>query len=380
MRLLCAFLLATIATADILGQDRGSLEEMQLEQRTRLVQRVTDPAIPIDERDAALSDLEHQDFAKALEIAPTLLNTDVSPLRIRAAWIVASGGGPSGVQVLLQTAAERTEESVIAMSMLGRLKDPTGHPLLQTLLEKELDQPADQLRRERVPALIESLGDYADKRDAALLARAVDSGPVDWVDADALGRTGGPDAVPALDRIFQTGRGSTGIAAGLGLARCGSEKGISFVRARFADRSADPSKPNDIHPTNADTDDPTGPKASSFILSLLGVPADEVFVPDLLRIVSAPEYSESARAQAGYALLRIDPKTHRKELLELAWKSLIYEWAARYIVLHDEDRARKFVEGVKPERATYEQSTLVTALGVSPGRRRLWREIHGYSF
>ena len=152
------------------------------------------------------------------------------------------------------------------------------------------------------------------------------------------------------------------------------------MRARFCDRGGDPNNRNEVCPTGADKDDPTGPKASCFILGRLGVLADEVFVPDLLRIVSAPEYPERARTLAGYALLRIDSTTRRKELLELAWKSLIYEWAARYVVLHDEDRAHKFLDGVKPERATYEQSTLQHALWASPRERRMWREIQGYPF
>jgi hypothetical protein len=166
------------------------------------------------------------------------------------------------------------------------------------------------------------------------------------------------------------------------IAICREESGVRVREDgdRTADRSGDPNKPNEVCPTNADTDDPTGPKAACFILSHLGVAADEIFVPELLRIVSAPDYSERARALAGYALLRIDSATRRKELLELAWKSLIYEWAARYIVLHDEDAARKFLDGVKPERATYEQWTLEHALWANPRERRTWREIHGYSF
>jgi HEAT repeat protein len=362
------------------------------ERSAELVRIITNAQSGSDERNVALSSLAASDFNKAMEIAPSLLAEGNRELRARAAWVLADGGQQSGIDVLKAMTRERTAESVIAIEALGRLRDPGSHELLVSLLEQELASPRRGGSLFGAPgsdswtaALSGALADYGDKRDTALLVRTLPDrvGPGSYVRVEDVGRTGGKEAIPVLERIFDTSAGWTVMAAGLALARCGSPRGTKYVRERLADTSGDPEKPNESRMTNAETDNPHGPKGTDFILTNLGVSADEIFVPELVQIVSAPERSWAHKAQAWQALSRMNPVTKRQEILELAWKNLIQAGAIKLIVLNDEARARRVAPGLpnstdRTERAAaYE---LKRALFTSPRERRRWREIHGYTF
>jgi hypothetical protein len=203
-----------------------------------------------------------------------------------------------------------------------------------------------------------------------------------FVTVERIGRAGGREAIPVLERIFDTAPGWTVMTAGLGLARCGSLKGLEYVRERLVD-TTDLQNSNEGRQLNAETDDPHGPKARDFILRLLGSSADVVFVPDLLRIVSAPEYPWVAQARAWEALSRINPVRERQKLLDLAWKNLNQTGAIRLVVLNDEARARSIAPGLPNSRDRIERVgayDLKRALLTSPRERRRWRETHGYTF
>jgi hypothetical protein len=167
------------------------------------------------------------------------------------------------------------------------------------------------------------------------------------------------------------------------LARCASPRGLKYVRERLADTSGYPEKSNESRERNAQTDNPHGPKATDFILDHLGSSADDVFVPDLLRIVSAPEYPEVLKAKAWSALSRMNPARERQKILELAWKNLNQRGAIRLVVLNDESRARSIAPGLPNSRDRIERVgayDLKRALLTSPRERRRWRENHGYTF
>jgi hypothetical protein len=379
MRWLRPFLAVSVTALTLYGQE-ALLGQPRREYAAELAKRIADTTTPVAERDSALAELERTDFSLALRLAPSLLKTEDSLMRLRASWILASGGQATGAKLLETAASARSDDSVVAIEMLGRLKDSTSHIFLRELLEKELEAPRDGSTRSRTFQLIQSLGDYQDKADASLLLKAVGSSSTNWLDAQALGMTGAAEAVPALDRIFtQTGKGWAVMAAGLGLARCGSQKGLVYVRRRLADTAADPTKPNDSYPTDADKDDPNGPKATDFIVTHLGVAADEVFVPDLLQVVSRSGSPDKARASAWAALLRINPTGYRAALLDLAWKNTSFEGAAKIIVLDDETTAQAFVAG-SPADETYDHLLMRQLLGTDDRQRLRWRELHGYSF
>jgi HEAT repeat protein len=365
-------------------------QDVRLSRSNDLVRIVTNPQSGSNERNMALSALAASDFEKATEIAPSLLAEGDRSLRARAAWILADGGRQSGLDVLRAMAGERTEESVIAISMLGRLRDPGSHELLVGLLEQELASPNQQGSFPDVPAsdsiiaaLSGALADYGDKRDTALLIRTIPGkvGSGHWVMIEQLGRAGGKEAIPVLENAFDHAPGWTRMASGLGLARCGSAKGLKYIRERLADTSGDRDKPNESRTTNAQTDSPYGPKATDFILTHLGVPADEVLVPELLRILSSPEYSGVHRAQAWGALSRMNPARERETILELAWKNLTDTSAVRLVVFNDDVRARTVAAQLESSKDGKERAAgraLRRALAETPRERRRWREFHGY--
>ncbi|HEU5249264.1 MAG TPA: hypothetical protein VFW15_04690, partial [Thermoanaerobaculia bacterium] len=175
----------------------------------------------------------------------------------------------------------------------------------------------------------------------------------------------------------------TQMAAGLGLARSGSAKGLKYVRDRLADTSGDPNNPNETRTTNAEKDNPYGPKATDFILDHLGVSADEIFVPDLIRIASSPEYSWVRKAQAWRALSRLNPVADRQKILALAWKNLTDSSAVKLIVLNEESRVATVSRQLDSSSDGKEKATareLRRALATTSRERRRWREIHGYTF
>jgi hypothetical protein len=97
------------------------------ERSAELVRIITNRESGSDERNVALSSLASSDFNKAMEIAPSLLAEGDRLLRARAAWILADGGQQNGLFVLRAMTRERIAESVIAIEMLGRLRDPGSH-------------------------------------------------------------------------------------------------------------------------------------------------------------------------------------------------------------------------------------------------------------
>ncbi len=351
------------------------------DETSRLASRVTDRGLTDAQRDTALSALERVDSAKAVELAPALLVERDESLRFRAAWLLAENGKQTGVQVLRQMLMDKNSGLTLAADALGRLRDAGSHGLLRDLLQAELGQ-TDRLKgRPRVSALVSGLADYGDPKDASLLSRAVteylDHGGV-W-DAEELGRTGGAEAVPVLEEIFQRrGKGWAVMSAGLALARCGSARGKDYV----ADRLADPRccRAPLGTPEDGIKDDPFGPKATSFILDHLGVPADEIFVPILIRVVSSAEFSDTAKAQSWVALSKIDSVKYRPQLLELAWKNVGYDGAARLIVLNDEVRVQALRQSKQSKSSMQTSQSLETALAASPRERRRWRETRAYAF
>ena len=382
-----------LTTAVAIAQPSASrVWQIRSDRSAQLVQTAANRDLDSSARNSALSLLAATEFDKALEIAPSLLGEGDQILRARAAWILADGGRQAGLDVLRALARERTGESVIAMEMLGRLRDPESHELLVSLLEQELASPKKQGSFPAVPgsdsiisALSCALADYCDKRDAGLLARTIPEkvGAGHWVMVEGLGRGGGSEAIPVLERVFDNSLGWTAMAAGLGLARCGSVKGLSYVRGRLRDFSGDPSKPTESRLTNADTDSPTGPKGTDFVLTHLGAPADEILVPELLDLVTSKESSWVLKAQAWRALSRVNPTRDRPRLVELAWKNLMDSSAVKLIVLDDEAHARTVVPQLESSADRKEKAAaheLRRALTTTPRERRRWRETHGYSF
>ena len=338
------------------------------------------------ERDRAFSALERLAFERAVELAPALLSEKGDGIRFRAAWVLASAGKAEGFQALRTMAEDRSGTLTLSIVALGRLRDEGSHQRLRELLEVEISDENKLRARPRTATLIDALSDYHDPADATLLARAVErfmAGNADWIDIDRLGRTGGIDAIPVLEDVFTArGKGWSVIAAGLGLARCGSPKGKRYVSERIADSRC--CRAPYGTPQDGLKDDPYGPKATSFILDHLGVPADDGVVPDLIRLVSSDDYSEAAKAQGWIALQRIDSPKHQKEVLELAWRHLSYDGAARLIALKDQANALAKIH--EPESASAKNATargtsaLVRALQAPERDKRLWKESKGYGF
>jgi HEAT repeat protein len=365
----------------------GSHGEIALSEQgadtSNLVATAVDASRDVRERERALSGLTRLDFPAAAEIAPKLLRDKEVAIRFRAAWILADVGQSDGIDTLKSMAVDSgSERSTLAARALGRLRDGSSHALLRSLLEAELSRSDKQKALPRVSALVSSLSDYADPADSLLISKAIgrylDDG-ADWVEADELGRTGGREAIPILREIFSgRGKGWAVMAAGLGLARCGSEEGAKYVSERLRDARCCRA-PNGT-PSDAFKDDPAGPAATSFLLDHIGIGSDEPLVPSLIHIVTDNEFSETARAQAWIALSRIDPMKTRPSLLELAWKSTGFDGAARLIVLNDESRAQS-VAGSKQGKAGSEVShALARALEAAPQERRRWRDTRGYAF
>jgi len=378
-------LIAKVLSPDSQGRAQSAPATSGEDRSSELARVITDPRTSSEDRDSALSALAMVDFEKAVRLAPSLVDEQDPVFRVRAAWILAEGGHDKGKEVLRTVAGSKTEESAMAVEALGRLRDPGSRELLRELLTQELAVSGKPGVSSAVLALVQALGDYADGRDAALLARAAKNRwtPGDWVMVDSVGRTAGPDAVPVLEEIFERGKGWTVMAAGLGLARCGSAKGAQYVRDRLGDARHDPAQPNQSRFTDSDTDDPQGPKATDFILTRLGVPADEMFVPELMRIVSSSLYSSTAKAQAWTALARINPVRDRKTILSAAWNDLLSTGAIRLVVQNDEPRAQAFVRQNERSDEPLQRAKaneLRRALLAPSMVRRQWREIHGYSF
>lgn len=332
-------------------------------------------------RNAALASLAKIDPAAAADVAGGLLTTDDRILRARAAWITAAAKRPGGVEVLRTMAREQNEESVIAIESLGRLRDPGSHALLQMLLETELSEPDQTRSLGRISALSGALADYADKADAALLARSVAGtyAPGSWVRVTDVGRTGGRAALPVLEDIFEHGKGWTVMAAGLAAARCQSPKGLAYVRKWLQAAST-----NQQTLTDARTDDPHGPKATDFLLEQLGVPADEVFTPELRGIIAQASTSPARKEQAWTGLLRMNAAATHKEILELAWDHANTSTAAaKIIVLNDETNARNYVtqHAASDVQTDRRKAKAIAAMLAKPeGERRNWRLVHGYTF
>jgi HEAT repeat protein len=368
------------------GQAASGSNDLADSRSAALVQRVGDRKLSADERGTALAELEVVDPARAVEVAPLVLADDDPLLRARAAWILAEAGSDAGIAVLRAMASEKSEESVIAITTLGRLRDAGSHALLRTLLEQELGADG-RPKVSRISALTKSLGDYTDKTDAALLARAValTFSPADWPMVNDLGKTGGRDAIPLLEEIFlRTGKSSTVVAAGLGLARCGSERGVNYVLGRIAGAPDSQANGTVARPSTAAPHEAFTARATDFIFDLLGLPADEVFVPTLIRIVSAPESPNRSKAQAWGALLRINSAKYRAETLELAWKNTTFQSAVRLIALNDEPGARRIIADSQSRMTAagpaIDVAALKQALAATRRERRQWRETHGYTF
>jgi HEAT repeat protein len=348
----------------------------QLMDARAFAERATNRELPSSERDTAFTVVEQFDFERAVEIAPSFLAEEDQILRARAAWVLAQAGKETGFAVLRAMAGERTEASTLAMQALGRIRDPSSHGLLRQLLEQELSR--EDPDRGRVSGLVHALSDYEDAGDASLLARAVTTRGGGWVQVEALGRTGGTDAIPALEVYFRRGQGHEAMSAGLALARCGAPAGRKYVAERLRDTSGANEDPIRTAATDAYKDDPNGPKARDFILGRLGASVDQFLVPEMLRIIQAPGYSGRAKARAWVALLRINPERERREILALAWKDPESDTKARFIVLNDEAAARKALEPGNSSLNERERFALKEALRADPRQRRRWRELHGY--
>jgi HEAT repeat protein len=332
------------------------------------------------DRDMALAALQHVDYSLALSVASKLISDPSRALRARAAWILADSGQPSGAAVLRALASEESDESVLAIESLGRLRDPMGHSLLLEAFRKETSRPRPDLGR--LYALVQAIGDYEDPNDASIIAAAIRGhhSPADWVVVDAVGRTSGAGACTVLEEIFESASGWTAVSAGLGLARCGSPLGVQYVQSRLSDPAL--TKPEAANATAADsaTDDARGLRGTDFLLDRIGAAADERFIPTLLELLDRPGVSWRARAKSWRALVRIGSTRFTKEILERAYREPNNEFAVKYVVLHDESSARKALAEHLRRGDDYGKGILREALEASAQDRRRWREIHGYAF
>jgi hypothetical protein len=365
-----------LAASLLVGQSTSSRSELSAKAR--------DTSLPALERDRSLTALARLDPDAAQQAAAALLKDSAAAVRFRAAWILADAGRPAGLEALRLMAAEDESDAALPAQALGRARDAGSHELLRALLARALARGDPRGTRARVAALTASVSEFADPKDAPLLAQAVKSA---WDEAPAsaaveqLGRTGGAEAaaVAVLEEVFDRGKGWSVMAAGLGLARCGAARGRAYVVDRLADRRLAQSP--DAAPSDEQGDDPRGPRAGAFLLEHLGVLADEPLIPAVLQIASDLGYADAARDLAWHALLRIDPPGRRAEILELAWKNLRYEGAARFVVVHDEEQARSTVD-MKTNRPKPDGrlSPIERALLASAQERRRWREGRRYDF
>lgn len=367
--------LAMLVAASSRGQAPIGASRVEELERT-----VSDRKSPPSERGEALATLEQIDFGKAVVIAKEAITDPDEKVRFRAAWILADAGLESGKSVLREMAANRNSGLTLPILALGRLRDPLGHEQLRRHLEEELTDGLGKANRSagasRATSLIGALGDYEDPRDAQLLADAVQTfySSTDWVIVDALGRTGGREAIPELQNVFaQTTRGSTHLAAALGLFRCGSALGRDFVLAALRGQNETaqtvrPGRPSDVE------------DARDFILRHLGAMTDEVLTAELIAILRNSRTGNHERAEVWDALLRIDTKMYDKEILELARKDLKYRAAARVLAVRDPAGVRSLLAGDGSSKTTYEHALLQEALSATDRERRRWRELHGYAF
>jgi hypothetical protein len=367
-------LLCWLCAAFVAGQSTSG--------RAELAAKARDREAPAAERDRAFKALVRLYPEAALQLAPEVLGDPVEIVRFRAAWLLADAGREDGLKVLRMMSADDGSDSNLPAQALGRTRDPESHELLREVLANALRAPDRPKVRARVAAFASGLSEFADAKDGPLLAQAVrrfwEPG-ASWQLVEQLGRTGATEAIPVLEEIFgHGGKDWAVVAAGLGLARCGSARGRAYVAERLSDRSV---KSPEAAPADALQADPQGSLAGTFILEHMGVPADEPLVPALLAIVSEATFTDGARALAWSALFRVDPIRQRDELLALAWKNLRFDGAARFVVVHDEQQARSAVDlkTMRP-KADGTVSPIERALGASAAERRRWRESRNYDF
>ena len=367
-------LLCSLCAAFVAGQSTSG--------RAELAAKARDRKAPAAERDRAFKALVRLYPEAAAQVAPELLGDSVEIVRFRAAWILADAGREDGLKVLRMMLADEGSDLALPAQALGRTRDPGSHELLREVLASALCAPDQPKVRARVAALAGGLSEFADVKDAPLLAQAVrrlwePSAP--WEPVEQLGRTGAAEAIPVLEEVFDhRGKDWAVVAAGLGLARCGSARGRAYVADRLSDRSV---KPPDAALIDALQADPYGSRAGTFILEHMGVPADESLVPALLTIISDATVTDGAKALAWNALFRVDPIRQRGELLVLAWKNLRFDGAARFVVVHDEEQVRSAVDlkTLRP-KADGTVSPIERALRASAAERRRWRESRNYDF
>lgn len=340
------------------------------------------------ERDAALSGLARLDFEEAARVAPALLSASDPHLRFRAAWILADGGSPLGLKTLREMAADLSSDLTLPIDALGRLRDAGSHALLRGLLSAELKEPNSRMSRPRIDALAASLSEFSDAEDTALIIQAATQRSAQLVTGDLealqISQAGSRQALPILEQMFEkTGRGWAVMAAGLGMARCGSETGRRYVLDRLADDRGCRSPAG--FPQDSRKDDPVGPRATCYLLSKMGAPSDETFVPELMRIAGEPAAAFAARAAAWQALVRIDSPRHRAAVLELAWKASPIDGAAKYIAQSAAIAGARTRLSARDDRQaptlnpTF-ASLIEKALSTTPREQRHWRERHGYAF
>jgi hypothetical protein len=346
----------------------------------QLLEVAGDRQLTLSDREQALTEVMHLSYDAAVKVAPSLLDDTEPAIRFRAAWILADDRQPGGADALRKMATDRSSGmDTLAARALGRSRDTRGHETVRSLLRSALEDPNWLSARPRADAFLSALSDYGDREDAEIMIAAVKRQlkiSADWVEADDLGRTGAPEAIPLLTEIFKTSdRGWAVIAAGLGLARCGSEVGVRYVSGRLGDSTC--CRAPDGTPQNGLTDDPLSSRATSFILDRLGVPLDERFVPLLLQIAKTPSYSAVAKAQAWIGLSRINSVSYRQEVLRSAWENVAMDGAARIVVLNDEEEAQAYV---RRSTNTATSVSLERALATSARERRHWSESRGYAF
>jgi hypothetical protein len=372
-----------VAGLCLLGWLSAGFVAAQGPSRAELLSKLRDTKAPAAARDRSLQALMRLYPEAAEQAAPELLGDRAEIVRFRAAWILADAGREDGLKVLRAMASDETSDLTLPAEALGRARDPGSHELLRELLKRALKAVDHPNARVRAAELAAGLAEFNDAKDASLLAetlrRAREPKPP-WALVEQLGRAGGADSIAALEEVFdEPGAGWAIMAAGLGLARCGRATGLDYVRDRLSDPRMAQSPQST--PADADRDDPRGPRAGAFLLEHIGVPADAPLVPTLLKIVSEPDFSDGAKARAWLALFRVDAVGQRADTLALAWRSLQYDGATRFVVVHDEEQARTAIDmktlHQKPDGM---EPPIGRALSASARERRRWREIRAYAF
>lgn len=349
-----------------LGGQAGTASAEGGSEHVLLTEKIRDGKAPLAQRERAFAAFARLYPEDALLLAPSLLGDPALTIRFRAAWILADQGREDGLRALRSMAADPESSFVPPIEALGRVKDTGSHELLRELLAKALQAGEPPQNRARLAALAGGLSEYADPKDEPLLANAVrlssDPSP-SWPMVEALGVSGAPEAIPLLEEIFDRGKGLTVVAAGLGLARCGTPKGRDYVKDRLSDPRTVPL-----------------PEAT-FLLEHICVSADEPLVPVLLKIASEPGFGDDAKVLAWLALFRVDSPRQYREVLTLAWRSLRFDGAARFVVVHDEEQARSAPDlKTNHPKADGNLSPIIRALSASARERRRWRESRAYSF